>query len=121
MGCGSNFHTCRRMPVKAPRTAASVASLSNKSDNKSSTGFNNKRDYEKAFQSGGEGCPGPSAVEVRRKDVALEVTRHSSRSLQARPRPTKWYVKCSGRLVENTAFISLRLGTASCCAVMEPK
>eukprot|EP00439_Symbiodinium_sp_Y106_P036836 s4536_g4.t1 len=25
----------------------------------------------------------------------------------ARPRPTKWYVKCSGRLVENTAFISL--------------
>ena len=83
--------------------------------------FNNKRDYEKAFQSGGEGCPGPSAVEVRRKDVALEVTRHSSRSLQARPRPTKWYVKCSGRLVENTAFISLRLGTASCCAVMEPK
>lgn len=25
----------------------------------------------------------------------------------ARPRPAKWYVKCSGRLVENTAFISL--------------
>ncbi|CAE7301980.1 unnamed protein product, partial [Symbiodinium microadriaticum] len=64
----------------APRATASVASLSNKSDNKSSTGSTTRETVRK-----------PSKAEVK----------------DARPRPAKWYVKCSGRLVENTAFISL--------------
>ncbi|CAE7395002.1 unnamed protein product [Symbiodinium natans] len=62
----------------APRGGASVASLSNKSDNKSSAGSTIRETVRK-----------PSKAEV--KEV----------------RPTKWYVKCSGRLVDNTAFISL--------------
>mmetsp|Transcript_24618 Transcript_24618/g.57169 ORF Transcript_24618/g.57169 Transcript_24618/m.57169 type:complete len:975 (+) Transcript_24618:54-2978(+) len=43
---------------------------------------------------------GKSTVFVPKKPSKAEVAK-------ARPAPAKWYVKCSGRLVENTAFISL--------------